>query len=461
MFNKIKNYFIGHRIKATNDVFEIAKINLVFHFTFFMTLLAIPFIIQLYINQFWYHFSINLFEAVSLLLIYILFRTKTPLKNIGILFVLMDSIMSIGSLIFQNGYFEIQAGLWSMLLIIYTFFVLGKKWGFIIFSYIALLYLACMNFENGISFLNFGIPKEQILPTASFFIVFPFILNIYIISVFVNTNLNAEKLMREQKQILEFQKKEIISSINYAKRIQQANLPPKDEIYNSLPNSFILYKPKDIVSGDFYFFQKKDNSIFIAAADCTGHGVPGAFMSMLSSEKLTNAVNQSSDTSVILSLLNNGIKASLRQTDNETSTRDGLDIALCCIEMGTGRITFSGANRPIWIIRKNQTNIEEIKGAKHAIGGLTDENQNFEKNEIYLTQGDTFYICTDGYADQFGSTDCHIKGKKLMTKKFKEILLNIQDKTMKNQEIYLNDFIENWISNTEQIDDILVIGIRL
>jgi len=325
------------------------------------------------------------------------------------------------------------------------------------FCYIALLYLGCIPFENGISLLNFGIPENQIVPTAPAFIIFPFILNIYIITVYINTSINAENLMRAQKQKLEIQKKEIVSSITYAKRIQQAKLPRKEEIYCSLPNSFILFKPKDIVSGDFYFFYRKEKYVFIASADCTGHGVPGAFMSMIGSEILSDAVSQSSDTSIILNLLNKGIKTSLRQSDSDESTRDGMDIALCSVDVKNNVVQYSGANRPLWIIRNGQTVVEEIKATKKAIGGFTEDNQHFDSFEIKLQQGDTFYIFTDGYADQFnGQTE-----KKLMTKKFKEILLSIQDKSLNEQDQYLDNFIEDWKAGTEQVDDILVVGVRL
>ncbi len=457
MFRSIKNYFIAHRLAATEDVFEKAKINLVFHFTFIMSLLAVPFMVQLYLNGYWYHFSINLFEAISLALMYLLFKTHTPLKYIGITFVIMDSIMSAGSLIFQNGYFEIQAGLWSMLLVLYTFFVLGKKWGLAIVLFVTFLYLGCISTENQIALLNFGIPANQILPTESGFIAFPFLLNIYIITVFINTGINAENLMRIQKQKLELQKKEILSSITYAKRIQQAKLPEKSEIFSFLPQSFILFKPKDIVSGDFYYFKEKEGLIFLAAADCTGHGVPGALMSMVGSEILSDSVSKSSNPSEILSLLNKGIKSSLRQTESNESTRDGMDIALCILDQQNQTIHFSGANRPLWIIRNGQTQIEEIKSTKKAIGGFTEDKQIFEPHEIRMNKGDSFYCFTDGYIDQFNGKS----GKKLMAKKFKEVLLNIQKLSMPEQEIHLNNFIENWKGDTEQIDDILVIGVRV
>jgi serine phosphatase RsbU (regulator of sigma subunit)/Tfp pilus assembly protein PilF len=263
--------------------------------------------------------------------------------------------------------------------------------------------------------------------------------------------------VEKQKELVEEKNKEITDSINYARRIQQAKLPKKVEIYSALPESFILFKPKDIVSGDFYFFHKNESSVFIASADCTGHGVPGAFMSMIGSEKLSDAVSQSLDTSEILKLLNKGVKASLHQSDSDESTRDGMDIALCCIDKEKRHVKYAGANRPIWIIRKGDLEVDETKATKKAIGGFTDDKQHFDTHELKLLQGDTFYIFTDGYADQFGGEN----GKKLMTKKFKEILLDIQEKTMQEQEKYLDAFIDNWRGNKEQIDDILVIGVRL
>jgi len=251
--------------------------------------------------------------------------------------------------------------------------------------------------------------------------------------------------------------KDITDSINYALRIQQAILPDKKEVYLALPQSFILFKPKDIVSGDFYFFHKNDQSVFIAAVDCTGHGVPGAFMSMVGSERLTDAVQHSNNTSEILSRLNRGVKTSLKQSSKDESTRDGMDIAICSVDTKNRIVKYAGANRPMWIIRSGQTEVEEIKATKVAIGGLTEDNQHFDSHELKLQAGDTFYICTDGYADQFSGKD----GKKLMTRKLKEILVGIQNKAMPEQELYLDNFVEDWKAGTEQVDDILVIGIRV
>ena len=180
-------------------------------------------------------------------------------------------------------------------------------------------------------------------------------------------------------------------------------------------------------------------------------------MSMVGSEILSDSVSKSSNPSEILSLLNKGIKSSLRQTESNESTRDGMDIALCILDQQNQTIHFSGANRPLWIIRNGQTQIEEIKSTKKAIGGFTEDKQIFEPHEIRMNKGDSFYCFTDGYIDQFNGKS----GKKLMAKKFKEVLLNIQKLSMPEQEIHLNNFIENWKGDTEQIDDILVIGVRV
>lgn len=273
--------------------------------------------------------------------------------------------------------------------------------------------------------------------------------------------------IEEKSKIIELKNEETEQSIQYAKRIQFAILPPNEEIAQYLKNFFILYKPKDIVSGDFYFFsdkyadkENKKGEIIIAAVDCTGHGVPGAFMSMVGNEKLKDAVDNYNEPSQILSSLNAGIKQALRQ-GGEAGTKDGMDLCLCTFPAfmngaTSAEIKYAAANRPLWIIRNGAKEVEEIKATKHAIGGHTDIQQLFEQHKIVINKGDTIYLFSDGYADQFGGPS----KKKLMTKKFKEILFSIQDRSMEQQNKYLTEFIEDWCKDTEQIDDILVIGIK-
>jgi serine phosphatase RsbU (regulator of sigma subunit) len=275
--------------------------------------------------------------------------------------------------------------------------------------------------------------------------------------------------IEEKSRIIEQKNIETEQSIIYAKRIQSAILPPYEEIAVHLHNYFILYKPKDIVSGDFYFFShhyanhsKKTGDVIIAAVDCTGHGVPGAFMSMVGNEKLKDAVDISASPGKILHELNKGIKSALRQSGGATSTRDGMDLSLCAIPAFVNgatetKIKYAGANRPLWIIKKDAKEVEEIKATKCAIGGHTPDEQEFDEHSVELKKGDTYYLFTDGFADQFGGPN----RKKLMTKKFKDILISVQHLSMEEQRKHLDSFIEKWRGDTEQVDDILVIGARV
>ncbi|HIA36684.1 MAG TPA: tetratricopeptide repeat protein [Flavobacteriales bacterium] len=267
----------------------------------------------------------------------------------------------------------------------------------------------------------------------------------------------ANLLLEYKNSLINIQHKEIRDSINYAERIQSAKLPPKEELKGIFPQSLILFLPKDIVSGDFYYFEKKHERIFIAAADCTGHGVPGAFMSLICNEHLTIAVHEFSDPGEILTHINKGIKSSLRQTDSIESTKDGMDIALCSINLEKRIVDFAGAFNPLWIIRKGGIEVEVIGANRRSIGGFTNDEQNFDSHTIQLHEGDTIYIFSDGFADQDGGP----KGKRLMNKNFKKELIKIQKNPMHEQETYLKDFIINWRGEREQIDDIIVIGIRL
>lgn len=270
-----------------------------------------------------------------------------------------------------------------------------------------------------------------------------------------NLLLEAQKVeISAQKQIIEEKNHEVLDSINYSKRIQSAILPDISDMEKSLKEFFILYKPKDIVSGDFYYYNKINDNVYVAAADCTGHGVPGAFMSLVGSKEAKIANTKYEAPGLILKSLNNGVKETLKQ-GNEEATGDGIDIAL--IRIKNTQITYSGANRPLWIIKKNSFNIIEIKATKNAIGGYTKANHEFEEHTIDLEKGDCLYLFSDGYADQFGGD----KNKKLTTKRFKDFLVTVKSHTMLEQKSELQKFVEKWQGHNEQVDDILVIGIRI
>ena len=261
-------------------------------------------------------------------------------------------------------------------------------------------------------------------------------------------------------KVIEEKKKEITDSINYAVRIQNAILPSDKEIKEVLPESFVLFKPKDVVSGDFYFFKEYGCDAYIAVADCTGHGVPGAMMSMICSEKLKDSVNSHDKgrvkTGNALSYLNDGIKKALHQSDANDSTKDGMDIALCYVDT-CGRVEYSGANRPLWIVRKGSKEVEEIKATKMAIGGYTPEGQKFQTHSIDMEAGDCLYLFSDGYADQFGGD----KGKKFTTARLKDLLIKINNLPMDEQKEYMEYVSDEWRKSGEQVDDILVIGVKM
>jgi serine phosphatase RsbU (regulator of sigma subunit) len=262
--------------------------------------------------------------------------------------------------------------------------------------------------------------------------------------------------LEKKNELIAEKNKEMTDSLNYAKRIQAAILP-KTELIHAEFESFILYLPKDIVSGDFYSFSKKNEKILVAAADCTGHGVAGAIMSMIGSSLINQIVNEKgiTDPAEILNQLNLGIIDSLRQAEN--SSHDGMDVSLCSFDLKNMELTFAGANRPLWLLRNGS--METFKSDKFPIGGLQIvRTESFTNHFIKLEKGDSIYLFSDGYADQFGG----MLGKKLMTKKFKEVLLSIQNRSMKEQGDYLHQFIKDWMGGAfEQVDDIMVIGIKI
>ncbi len=269
-----------------------------------------------------------------------------------------------------------------------------------------------------------------------------------------------------QKEEIQQQQKEITDSILYAERIQRAVLPSDDYVKKILGEHFILFKPKDIVSGDFYWVAKIKKWLIIVAADCTGHGVPGGFMSMLGVAFLNEIVNNEEITQANYALneLRSYIIKSLQQTGKKGEAQDGMDIAFIAIDVNTNKMQFAGANNPLYMIRKNantngQTDIlEETKGDKMPIGiQIIADLPSFTNHEIQLTKGDTIYIFSDGYADQFGGP----QGKKFKNKQFKQLLIDIHKKDMTEQNAIFNKTFEDWKGELEQVDDVLVMGIRI
>ncbi len=273
----------------------------------------------------------------------------------------------------------------------------------------------------------------------------------------------TEEVVRQKEEIeektgeLEILYKQVTDSIHYAKRIQEAILPPNSFINQVLPKSFVLYKPKDIVSGDFYWIEKKGKLIYFAAVDCTGHGVPGAFMSLVGHNILKDIINNTDliKPAEIMDRMREGVVNTLHADKSGKETKDGMDMTLCCIDYEKLELQYSAAFNPLYLVRDNV--LVEHKANKFPIGTFIGEKTNFTNNVIQLQKNDQVFIFSDGYADQFGGP----KGKKFMVGNFRNLLTEIATKEPSAQKEILASTIREWQGDQEQVDDVLVIGVKM
>jgi serine phosphatase RsbU (regulator of sigma subunit) len=265
------------------------------------------------------------------------------------------------------------------------------------------------------------------------------------------------ELTQRNEQLLE-QQKEINDSISYAERIQSAIMPPVAMIKTALPKSFILYLPRDVVSGDFYFIEEEGDEVIFAAVDCTGHGIPGALMSVVGFNYLHQAVKENGLTkpSEILQFLDVGVNERLRQTDGESGVNDGMDLGLCTLNTKTRVLQYAGAFNPLYVVSDGE--VHETKADKFMIGvnpgGLPDNYNNYT---FQLKEGDCIYLFSDGYADQFGGP----KGKKFKYKQLREKLLEVNKLPMPHQKEKLLQEFYDWKGDEDQVDDVLLMGVRV
>jgi len=270
----------------------------------------------------------------------------------------------------------------------------------------------------------------------------------------------AEKEILTQSQLLAKQNAQIMASINYGKRIQDAILPSESLIKSYFPESFIYFKPRDIVSGDFYWFSVQDNKLFVATVDCTGHGVPGAFMSLIGNSLLNHIVNERKihKPAQILKELNIGVNKALSQSKSENDEReDGMDLTMCCFDKNKNEVQIACANHTVLI--GNEDKFEEIEGDEISIGEAYSkvENLEFTNHKVALNENSIIYLFSDGYQDQLGGP----KNKKFMVGKFKDFLLEHKNEAMSQQIDELNKEFQDWKGENKQTDDVLVMGIRL
>ncbi|MCC7303062.1 MAG: SpoIIE family protein phosphatase [Bacteroidia bacterium] len=277
----------------------------------------------------------------------------------------------------------------------------------------------------------------------------------------INQNLENKVVERtseiqRQKELVEDKNKEILDSINYAKRLQSAILPPMDKFKKNLKNSFVLFIPKDIVSGDFYWMYKKEEEVIVAVVDCTGHGVPGAMVSVVGANSLERCVREFNlkRPATILDKLRELVVETFDTTGEEV--RDGMDLSLVSIDLKERKLQYAGANNSLWIVRKGATEVEEVKADKQPIGKY-EYARPFTNHVAQLSKGDCFYLFSDGYADQFGGPS----GKKFKYKTLKDLLVKIHGMEMEDQHRMLRETFDVWKGELDQIDDICVIGVRV
>ncbi|MEA1885935.1 MAG: SpoIIE family protein phosphatase [Bacteroidota bacterium] len=321
-----------------------------------------------------------------------------------------------------------------------------------------------------LTLLNIGlIPGIELLGTTVYhyiaYIALVLVLIYLLVRYQTSSLVKTRKLLHEketayeeiarQRQELENKNRSITDSLIYASYMQQALLPSEEYFKNIIPDSFIFFKPKDIVSGDFYWLAKKKDKIFIAAADCTGHGVPGAFMSMIGVELLNKIILDQGiqRPAEILKILGRGLERTFNTaSESKSLLRTGMDMGLCAIDERKGELQYSGAFLPLYIIRDHK--LTEIKGERLTIGLIGELS--FKNHSMKIQAGDIIYLFSDGYADQFGGPN----DKKFMYRRFRHLLLTIHKFPIEEQRMIINESMNTWKMGVEQVDDMLIIGIK-
>jgi serine phosphatase RsbU (regulator of sigma subunit) len=451
---QLGEYFIPH--KYVNDEELSRKSRFIIWFVYIASLIGVFFGLLIYLQ------NSNDFSGILAATFFL------PLNAIGLFL-----FRKIGSFTFSSHFFcgifffvmlfqpETTGGIFSpdmpTIYIIPIFaMIMGNIRIGLFYAFLSLLVLIAylvLGFNNTAYYLDI----TNKLPPDYFFFNLALNMAVILFLIFRNENLRLKILdkLRLSNQIISQKSKEVTDSITYAKRIQSAILPEDNVVKHHLPNSFILYLPKDIVSGDFYWVTEKNGFIFLAIADCTGHGVPGAMMSVIGVNQLNSIVQEKAiaDPSAILQELDKNVNKILNQ--NKTEIRDGMDIAILKINLKNKSIEFASANRPLYYITNKA--LTEIKPSKFPIGGVDlNKEKKFESVHLQLQEGDLVYVSTDGYADQFGSK----KNKKITTKKFKGMLETISEQQLAEQKQSLLDFFNTFKTGYEQTDDVLITGIR-
>lgn len=465
---KLKSYFISDVLeRISDDPFEKMKFELTFNLLIIWIPISLLSIIPLFIEGYWYMIWSPFITTIgSFIALYLLKKTKS--YRPPSLTLVFTSIIGICIMhLIGGGNLRGIDVIWVMLSIIIAFILLGKQLGFynFIFNSVILIW-STLVFLEFIPPHHFAIfEHEQNLfkhPTIISALV-PLLTIGYVLHTFLSAQEKAQYLLSLQKldlskkrKKIELVQKETEDSIYYAKRIQTAILPPNRVIKKALNNSFILYKPKDIVSGDFYWIQTDGNTVFFAVADCTGHGVPGAMISVVCMNALNRSIKEFniSDPAEILDKTRNLIISKFNK--NSEKIKDGMDISLCALDTKNNILNWAGANTPLWVVRSENKELEATPPNKQPVGEHSFKEP-FTSHSIQLLKNDMIYITTDGFADQFGGK----QGKKYRTIQLKSKLIELSEKPLNSQQELLDIEFERWKGELDQLDDICFMGVRV
>ncbi len=457
MLKKAQDYFIGYHLRKTDDVFEHARAIMMYRFSIvFFFLFFLPFTTDLVLN---YH-KLAILHAIDLFAIaafpFMMRKIEKIDTQIMIFFILTTASSFVIILMANPMKFDIIGIIWI------TFFstlsaLLLRGMRRILFSillpWLPLVYIGINIRLNGALTVPVMVQDNAGEPPL-FLCVVPITLLIYAVWTHTLTIGKAREKITQQKNEIQNKNKDITDSINYARHLQDALLPTKEAINALFPSAQVYYRPKDIVAGDFYWIEKSGDKIFIAAADCTGHGVPGAMVSVVCSGALTRSVREFGlhVTGVILDKTRELVVETFGQ--NNSGVSDGMDISLLCIDTSTGVITWSGANNPIWICDGKE--VREIKGDKQPIGESMNYSP-FTTHSIEAEKASWLYLITDGLADQFGGPS----GKKLRYKPIMQTFISSHRATPDERHKKLDQLFLDWKGNLEQVDDICIVAIAI
>src|ERR1051326_3209793 len=452
--NAVKRWFIGDYLAKTDDVFERARIELVFAYSMFFLVLGIAFYINLIVHHMWVHVYLISVAVVSLSSVVFILKYRQDVRLAANWYFIQQLVVSLGESLLQNMRMTVAGGLFTMSSVLFLFFIFGRRRGFI-YS-LPFLVMFCLSIANEMTdyrFIHLDLESQK-LSDQPILNLMPLALDVFVIYKFMSTRAGAEQQIQHQKSLLEEKNKEVTDSIVYAQRIQRAILPSHRLIENYLPHSFVVFFPKDIVSGDFYWTEKKGDTVYFAVADCTGHGVPGAMVSVIAQNALNRVVNEFGiqQPAAILDNLNELVEEAFAKSG--TDVRDGMDIALCRYDASALRLEFAGANNPVYHISGSE--LKEIKGNKQPIGRF-ETKVPFSNHVLQLQRGDSVYVFSDGIADQFGGPD----GKKFKYKRVKEMLMGVHGRPKSEQKNTVITAFSEWKGKHEQVDDVCIMGITV